>query len=940
MADEKIVVSFGNEFESDIMCLLKGRKWRYMWASRNDIDEEYWAIESWGKQPEDLTCGFEVSTPVCTTPERYIRTNKVQWRYFIDKQKFKDSLGERVFVPIFMGMTPAQPNQGNHIHVGLPNRHLTVDEVRWIASHIYPIMPLIIGMTANSVTRRVMSKRLSRGNHVFVDETYYTTDHYGEINHADEGTVEVRVPDACPPQVMLPVIMILRQIAVRALTVRSMYENAWREDDYDAWEEYKRKRNLAIERGLHGVDMMEMVAHLMTMGVDFEFPKKIPCIREYLYMCFRVRKCHGELLYEILRKLADDDNGWTSFEQEMNEKQMEFLFWLHMYMCLHPEDYFDNFLRVKTLPVEFREMIERWKKESRRFSRFSELIEYPIPRFKEDGRIKWAEVYKFVLPLIRGGMRPTYVADYLVRGGISEHVAPKIVTYIRKFLAMDDPSELLELMRRDPNAKRFIRRELVEMLRPEWLVYTDPEYFRKVVDEGEYRIARIREVEGMPYSDVAIWIAGRLMRSGMNANITPEHVINTRERFYVMYIRHGKLSLPVGCVAIDMPTGEIMHLYVEPAMRRRGIGKRLVKHVIDVYKNEWSHFRGRGAPPYVWARIRKNNFVSAAVFKSLGFEVMKVGREVVNVYKVLFPDAMWSSQPATTSPRVRNPGTLGRVYRATTETDSIPEDEIHSLFQALRNTSAASREIKGIGELVYPEQRTMPVASMYISRSIFEPFMDTLGRGYLGTCEAGIVADHHVNIDVMGCYTPPFMIITTAEEMNSPYFRRLCNANARIVTRMETGEQFTYYGDLYEVGGWKFLFIPLEDWYLIPVDPAMFMVSGLWILPREFLIIIRRYCDVDEGYIRLPNGVQFGIVANDVSGLYLEVTPRDLRVMPISVEVLTREDFRRLCEHLGYSEEIIDFPSGKLLPIVRNNRIAIYAVRLLFENVVLLLRIL
>jgi len=68
----------------------------------------------------------------------------------------------------------------------------------------------------------------------------------------------------------------------------------------------------------------------------------------------------------------------------------------------------------------------------------------------------------------------------------------------------------------------------------------------------------------------------------------------------------------IGCVALRRTTGEVRHIVVLPAYRRKGIGRQLANSAIE-YLRKVGYSR-------IWGQIRVNNEDSQRLFESLGFK--------------------------------------------------------------------------------------------------------------------------------------------------------------------------------------------------------------------------------------------------------------------------------------------------------------------------------
>lgn len=137
------------------------------------------------------------------------------------------------------------------------------------------------------------------------------------------------------------------------------------------------------------------------------------------------------------------------------------------------------------------------------------------------------------------------------------------------------------------------------------------------IRNNQYNICRINQVANMTVEDVANEIERLLRLHGDNMVnvVTSRHVIEGRPRYYVFAIEHTTLRRPqiLGVIAVDRPTGEIMHLVVDRRYRRLGIARRLLETVLTCVELD------RKVSFHTW--IRKENAVSLTLFRSFGFEI-------------------------------------------------------------------------------------------------------------------------------------------------------------------------------------------------------------------------------------------------------------------------------------------------------------------------------
>ncbi len=72
-----------------------------------------------------------------------------------------------------------------------------------------------------------------------------------------------------------------------------------------------------------------------------------------------------------------------------------------------------------------------------------------------------------------------------------------------------------------------------------------------------------------------------------------------------------------GIVAFDKQRAHIMNMCVAPGYRRRGLGQRIMLHLLDVARHR--HCRG------AWLEVRRSNRPAVVLYRKLGFRTRRIG---------------------------------------------------------------------------------------------------------------------------------------------------------------------------------------------------------------------------------------------------------------------------------------------------------------------------
>lgn len=201
-------VSFGIEFE---------------FYPRSIQDHHHtWIPPEWGHQP-DPTAGEEISTPVmildASNPIRfwksYMRCRK---RIFWDLREYSV---RNNCLNIYASRYGRFGSMGGHIHVATPNR-LDPVTATMAATYIKSILPLTAFLAQFDIwseySRRIYRNIRGDGYSVILPAgRYITSSHYGMISYNPIGTVEVRIQDSAPPQVLVPIAYIYATLVASAL---------------------------------------------------------------------------------------------------------------------------------------------------------------------------------------------------------------------------------------------------------------------------------------------------------------------------------------------------------------------------------------------------------------------------------------------------------------------------------------------------------------------------------------------------------------------------------------------------------------------------------------------------------------------------------------------------------------------------------------------------
>ena len=272
-----MTVSFGVEFEFD---LIKPNNERHIGAG----ETPYYIAPNWDYQPDQsATC--ELRSPVFTSLEQFIREVNSQFARMVE-------INSR-YIPY--PFCERDRRLGQHMHIGLPDRRLTIRAKTKIAKLAVNFYPLLAALHAQPIpSMRALTSMYARS--IAYYRSVIHLDHFCEISDADEGTVEFRIFDANIPQASLVCAWILTQIAKVAL--RNRREEDGSSFDFSA---YDQERNRALRYGLVALEVTNYLRKLKEVIGAAEIPN-IAAIKEALYLLARYRlNFYGVLKYTNVR---------------------------------------------------------------------------------------------------------------------------------------------------------------------------------------------------------------------------------------------------------------------------------------------------------------------------------------------------------------------------------------------------------------------------------------------------------------------------------------------------------------------------------------------------------------------------------------------------------------------------------------------------------------
>jgi len=313
-------ISFGIEFEFDFIDP-RGN-------TRVYPPDRYTHVEGWDYQ-RDPTAGSEIRTPVLTDLNEALTQISLQFNHWITRNN---------------GIAPYAFNRdgrslGQHIHIGLPSRHLRPEEKRNIAKAMARVYPFLASLHAQPIpSRRGLNPRYAMPMWSYNWEMPYR-DHYAEISDSYHGTDEFRLFDANIPQVSLTCVWMMIEIARRHLRNHV---------DFDR-ERYRNDRNQGLRFGLRGLDLPYYLREVRDLALNPTIPD-IPAIREILYIASR----YYMNPYDVLRLTNANHYEWFRL------------------MFTYPHRFIDNILEIRN--IRNRERLERWKEEASSVENLDQLI--------------------------------------------------------------------------------------------------------------------------------------------------------------------------------------------------------------------------------------------------------------------------------------------------------------------------------------------------------------------------------------------------------------------------------------------------------------------------------------------------------------------------------------------------------------------------------------
>ena len=296
--------------------------------------------------------------------------------------------------------------------------------------------------------------------------------------------------------------------------------------------------------------------------ISLEIPRYISTIMEYAgNIKIPDIPCIKEILYLACKYGLNVSQVYSMLNLQPQQKYQYF-----KKQLTNVKQYLENILEIDG--INNKERIERWRNEARDVSSFKNLLE----------------------------------------------ISERTIRTIR-----ERKNEII----REERAKRI--KQLITSIPRENLL--ERSVVQQSITSNNYKIARISEVERWTTDEVAQYISYLIMVHGENymSKITPRQVIDNPERFYVLTVNNQRWSRPqiIGCIAIHIREGQIMHLVVHRNYRRLGIARILVNHVINVARHE--NLRN------VYAIIRRNNTPSITLFTSMGFIKIDENNDYITV---------------------------------------------------------------------------------------------------------------------------------------------------------------------------------------------------------------------------------------------------------------------------------------------------------------------
>jgi len=181
-----------------------------------------WIPADW-KHQEDRTAGEEIATPVLildfSNPIKLIKSYaENRRRVFLDLHEYAK---RNSCTNYYLSSYRQYQSMGGHIHVSLPSG-IDYARAEKIATYIKSVLPLTAFLGQfdpfSKYSRRIMHNIAHAGFcRILPEGKFISAIHYGMISYNPIRTVEIRVQDSAPPQVLLPIAYIYCTLFASAL---------------------------------------------------------------------------------------------------------------------------------------------------------------------------------------------------------------------------------------------------------------------------------------------------------------------------------------------------------------------------------------------------------------------------------------------------------------------------------------------------------------------------------------------------------------------------------------------------------------------------------------------------------------------------------------------------------------------------------------------------
>ena len=183
-----------------------------------------WIPNGWRHQA-DATAGEEIATPILlldfSNPVKLIKSYIAnRKRVFWDLHNYAKNNN---CVNFYLCKYARYASMGGHIHVSLPTG-ISFDLAQKIATYIKSILPLTAFLAQfdptndGNYSRRIWTNITRSGYcNLLPEGRFISMSHYGMISYNPLRTIEVRVQDSAPPQVLLPIAYIYSTLFASAL---------------------------------------------------------------------------------------------------------------------------------------------------------------------------------------------------------------------------------------------------------------------------------------------------------------------------------------------------------------------------------------------------------------------------------------------------------------------------------------------------------------------------------------------------------------------------------------------------------------------------------------------------------------------------------------------------------------------------------------------------